>query len=109
MHRTRQSPPAPFTWLRAIQRILPDPRLILLVAFTLFTGYALWTLPTKLAENGRLPLIVMVLAMVSETMTRIPDSMLSITCALLLVGLGVFREDDLDVQPIRFPETADST
>ena len=93
---SRHRPPVPnFTWLRTLLRILPDPRQALVMVFTLCACYALWAVPTDLSDNGRLALIVMLLAVVGWTATRIPDSVVAIAGALLLVGLGVLREDDL--------------
>ena len=56
---------------------------------------ALWFLPQTLAVEGRLALIVVVLAVIGWTLTRVPDSLVAIAGALLMVGLGVLQAEDL--------------
>lgn len=56
---------------------------------------ALWIFPQSLEINGRLALIVTVLTVVGWTLTRIPDSLVAMTGAVFLVGLGVLEERDL--------------
>ncbi len=69
-------------------------RPIVTVALVMSLSAALWLLPQSLDASGRLALIVTVLTVVGWTLTRIPDSLVAITGAVFLVGLGVLEEQD---------------
>lgn len=55
----------------------------------------LWQLPASLPDQGKLALIVTVLAIIGWTMTRIPDSVVAISGAVALVSTGVVPDQQL--------------
>ncbi len=58
-------------------------------------AWALWTLPTDLGADGRIALIVTVLALIGWVGTRIPESLVALGAALSLVLAGAVPEQRL--------------
>lgn len=58
-------------------------------------AWALWTLPTDLASDARIALIVTALALIGWVGTRLPESLVALAAALVLVLSGAIPEDRL--------------
>lgn len=70
-------------------------RPILIAVLCTLVLFAAWTLPTGLESGGRIALAVTAFAIIGWTLTPVPDSVVAVTAALVLVLSGVVPEEQL--------------
>ena len=82
------------TW-SVLTRIQAAGRPVLAVALCVTALSATWMLPTGLENSGKIALSVTALAIIGWTLTAVPDSVVAVSAALVLVLTGVVPETQL--------------
>ena len=82
----------PWTFL---SRMRPAGRPVLAIALGAAAVCATWTLPAGLEHDARIALCVTALAIIGWTLTPVPDSVVAVSAALVLVLTGVVPETQL--------------